>query len=386
MPRFRIIPVVILLVGYLSVGVAADTPDNAFELDAILQQYDEYVDSVLDIGGAPGAAIAIVHQDAVIYLTARGVREAGKSDSLDINTTFRLASLSKGFASVMAGLLVEDGVMQYDDPVVKHLPNLELKSPKATQELTLRHLLNHTTGVVSHAYDNLLDANLTLEKIIPRLREAPMAGAVGSQYGYQNVLYGLAGEMMKAATGESYEYLVHKNLFQPLRMEDASFGYDLFTSQENRATPHVRGNRRWVPTKVRPTYYTVPTAAGVNASISDLAIWLRAMMGGMPDVVSPMVLAQVSTPSVKTPGERYRFNYKGRVKSAYYGLGWRVFDYAGTPIVFHSGYVRGFQSKMAFIPEYKIGVAALLHSTAKNRFVYNFLDMFLGLADQNETD
>jgi beta-lactamase class C len=114
---------------------------------------------------------------------------------------------------------------------------------------------------------------------------------------------------------------------------------------------------------VLETYYRVPAAGGVNSNIKDLALWLVAQMGQMPDVLSPKLLATIHAPLVKTPGERRRMRkFLERVGEASYGYGWRSYDYAGRRIIGHHGGVAGYRSLILFDPALKSGVVALWNS------------------------
>jgi len=348
--------------------------------DSLLIRYDAYVDEFLAESNAPGAAIAIVKDDRIVYIRGFGSRKIGEDEPVDTNTAFRLASLSKGFASVLTALLVKDSVLSWDDKVVTYLPTFSLKDRAATQRLTIRNLLNHTTGLVPNAFDNLVEANTSFDVLTKRLKEAPSVCRVGECYSYQNVAFSLIGPVIESATGRTYEDLVRERILEPLGMHTASVGKEGLTETGNFAYPHVRRNRRWLSTAVKDRYYNVEPAAGVNASIFDMAQWLRAMMGGMPNVVPPEVVATVSAPQVRTPDEAYRFNKSKRYRSAQYGLGWRILDYEGNRLVFHSGGVQGYSSHIAFLPEKSIGIVVLQNSSNDYSFVYDFFDLYLGIS------
>ncbi len=120
-------------------------------------------------------------------------------------------------------------------------------------------------------------------------------------------------------------------------------------------------------------------AAGINASVYDMALWLKALLGGLPDVISSDIIEDVSTPLIKTPHEIRRFNRRNRLRSASYGLGWRIFDYAGVNMIYHSGGLHGYYTQLAFLPQHKIGRVVLQNAQFGNAFVYKFMDMYLNL-------
>ena len=347
-------------------------------LHSVIKEYDQFAETKLAELEAPGAAIAIVSGDSIVYMKGFGVRKVGRPEAIDLHTVFRIASLSKGFAAVLTGLLVQDSLLHWNDKVVKYLPELSLKDARNTKNLTIRHVLSHTTGLPPHTYDNLLDDNVPYDKIIGQLREVTTSCPVGECYNYQNVVYSLIGKVIQSATGHDYAQLVKLRLFSPLGMKDASLDYNTLVTNVNHASPHVRVRRRkeWKPTEVKATYYSAAPAAGVNASIFDMAQWLRALLGYKPNVLPPAIIEEVSNPVIKTRGELRRYHWNGHARHAYYALGWRVFDYAGTKLVFHSGGLRGYSAQIAFIPEQNLGIVILLNSNIENIFVSTFLDMY----------
>ncbi|NUO79425.1 beta-lactamase family protein [candidate division KSB1 bacterium] len=355
------------------------TPTGTASPDSLLLQYDAFVDSFMTESKAPGVAIAVVKEDQIVYIKGFGHRRIDARERIDGNTVFRIASLSKGFASVLTGLLVHDGLLQWDEHVMKYLPDFALRNPKNTRELTIRHLLSHTSGLLAHSYDSLIEDNVEFEQMARQLREVPITCAVGECYSYQNVAYGLIGPIIANATGKTYQDLLAERIFKPLGMTEASLSKAGMLATRNVAYPHVMRKAEWHSAEIRDTYYSVPPAAGVNASVHDMALWLRALMGGIPQVVPPEVVQEVSEPVVVTPRERRRFNWNRRIRSAHYGLGWRIFDYAGHKLVFHSGSVYGYLSQIAFLPEEKIGIVVLQNSAHGNPFVYEFFDRYLRL-------
>ncbi|MEY4931081.1 MAG: hypothetical protein RI909_1805, partial [Bacteroidota bacterium] len=129
----------------------------------VLSQYEEFIERAIRAGTSPGAAVAIVKDSSIIYLKGFGLKQTGKPDSININTVFRLGSVSKCFASVLAGTLVNDHLFNWDDPVIKYLPDFALKSKESTEKLTVRHVLSHTMGLPYHAFTNMIEERAPLD-------------------------------------------------------------------------------------------------------------------------------------------------------------------------------------------------------------------------------
>ena len=379
--RLSIFAVITFWLCSSQISFAQLADSTNIHLQRVLKKFDTFVEEALTAGKIPGAAVAIVSQNKIVHLKGYGVREAGRPERIDEHTVFRLASLSKGFAPVLTGLLVEDGVLDWEDKVLEHLENFLLKDSAHTKKVTIRHILSHTTGVQEHAFTTLLDSNVPYERIIKEIDRANIVCEVGECFSYQNVIYSLIGDILKSATGHDYNLLLCLKIFWPLAMNQASLGWNGITSSANRATPHIRYSRKWKPIKIQKTYYSVPPAAGVNASISDMAKWLQALLGGASSIISPAVLQEVTTPLVRTSKMKRYFRSWRNLKKAWYGLGWRVFDYSGTKIVHHGGYVRGYRTEMAFAPEEGIGMVILMNGSSRfaNVCVPTFFDLYLRL-------
>lgn len=360
--------------------------DQSVHLIDAINRFENFVLDTMQRRQLPGLAVAIVKGNQIVYLNGFGVKELGSSDPIDIHTIFRLASVSKGFASVLTGVLVDHGVLHWDDKVVKYLPNFRLYDAKNTQNLTIRHLLSHTTGLPQHTYSDLVEQNLALSDMIDRLSSVPLIAPVGKIYTYQNVIYSLIGEVVQAATGKSYQDLVAELIFEPLGMVDASVGKDGFLSSTNRALPHIQRNGGWITAPVRDAYYNVLPAAGVNASIYDMAQWLRAMLGGVPHAVSQQTIQEVTTPWIRSPRERWKHRWRDQVRDAHYGLGWRIYDYAGHKLVYHGGWIQGYRAEIGFMPDQKIGIAVLMNfeSLVAIEFLPTFFDIYLNLTSSEE--
>ena len=369
----------ILLICILSPGLLLGGENSKPEVKGQIASFYAYVEKYMKAKQAPGVAVAIVVDKRIVSAKGFGVTTAGGIEPVDTHTRFRLASLSKSFAAVLTGQLVEDEQLDWGDKVVTYVPGFSLADKAHTQNLTIRHILSHTSGLVPHAYDNLIEAGLPFEAIVKNLNKAGLICPAGKCYAYQNVVYGLIGPVIESITGDTYEKVLQKRLIAPLGMTDVSFSRQGLIADKNFARPHIKKNGSWLPVEVRNTYYNVPPAAGINASIHDMALWLQGMVSGNPSVISEKVIKKISTPLITTKNEIKRFNWESRLQKASYGMGWRIFNYAGHTMVYHSGRVHGFQSGLGFLPKYKTGIVVLQNGWFGSHFVYKFMDMYLGL-------
>jgi beta-lactamase class C len=356
---------------------------DAARFARILADFERDTDRVMQTGLVVGLGVAVVHRGEVASVRGLGVGDAARRTPVDEHTVFRLASLSKGFASSTLALLVRDGYVEWDEPVQDLVPMFELSDNRAASRVTLRDVLSHRVGLPYNALDRVLEANEDYPTLVYRLRELPLTCPPGECYAYQNIAYSLAGDIAFASTGRFYSFEVERRLFHPLGMADSTFGRDALEASGDYARPHVRGAKGFVPLRPKETYYRVMPAAGANSSAHDMALWMLAQLGHRPDVLPEDVLAELHAPEVATPGETRSIPWRReRVREAQYALGFRVYDYAGHRMVFHGGAVQGYRAAMALLPDHDFGVMLVWNneSAVPSGLLPTLLDRYLGLA------
>ncbi|HRG11015.1 MAG TPA: serine hydrolase domain-containing protein, partial [Cyclobacteriaceae bacterium] len=235
-----------------STSVKIQTPDNPY-LQSVINSYHEFISNAIARGMAPGAAVAVVSDTSVIFLKGFGLKQAGTTDSIDVHTVFRLGSVSKCFASVLAGALVSDQLIGWDDPILKYYPQFQLISPEHTSKVTIRHVLSHTTGLPYHAYTNMIEEHLPLDTLLASLKTVKLFGEPGQIYSYQNVGYSLIEKVVENATHQTFERALTENVFKPLGMYSSSASYLAIMNHDNVAQPHNFSRKHWVPMPISDT-------------------------------------------------------------------------------------------------------------------------------------
>jgi beta-lactamase class C len=306
-----------------------------------------------------GLAVGVVENGRITFLKGYGATAASSGQPVTPETVFRWASVSKGVAATMVAKLAEEGKVNLNGPVAQYAASLKLPGG-AEHRATVGDLLSHRLGLYRNAYDNKLEEGQDTKLLRQSLSQLNLICPPGTCWSYQNVAYDGASEIVEHIMRERYERAARQMLFNPIGMTSASVSRDGLMSAKSWAEPHDAGRRTL---EVNDTYYRVPAAGGVNSNIKDLALWMLAQMGEMPDVLSPQVLNTIHAPLVKTPGERGRLRkFLERLGEADYGYGWRSYDYAGHRIIGHRGGVSGYRSLILFDPEKKSGVVALWNS------------------------
>lgn len=340
-------------------------------IDARLQQLMQSKDMV-------GLGIAIIENGQIRFVKGYGVTTAGTTDPVTTGTVFRWASLSKGVASAVVNRLADDGKLALTTPVAQFQTSLRLPGGNEGR-VTVADLLSHRTGIVRNAYDDKLEAGQDPAAIRGLLGLLSPYCPPASCYTYQNVAFDTTAEIVHHVTGKPYGAVARERIFGPLGMSSASTDRTGLQSAVSWARPHV-GQRT---IDVNDNYYRVPAAGGVNSSIFDLAKWMRAQMGGAPNVLSPALLTRVHAPVVATPHGGGRVD--AALKDAHYAMGWRDYNYAGHPLVGHRGAVNGYRSLILFDPVQKAGIAMLWNSQS-NKPVGMQLEMMDMLYRQPFTD
>lgn len=330
--------------------------------DIDYRRLDERLQRLVAQPSMVGLAVAIVENGDIRFVKGYGVTATDSNEPVTPDTIFRWASVSKGVAGDMVAKLADEGKLSLYEPAAKYAPSLRLPGG-GEQRATITDLLSHRLGLFSHANDSRLEDGGDPRFLRGHLATLNGICPPGQCHAYQNVAYDAASEIVEKVTGKSYQQTVREQLFLPLGMASATMTREGLVTAKSWARPH-RGGKTSKPVEVTEPYYRVPAAGGVNSSIKDLAVWMRAQMGEAPEVLSPKVLANVQSPRANTPGELGRMRkFRERLSKATYGLGWRIYDYAGRTVVGHRGGVTGYRSLIIFDPEKNSGVVALWNSS-----------------------
>lgn len=363
-----------------SVFACAEEPMNAESVHYNYenQEFIQWLKQASNENGIPGAALAIVSKEGVSHLETWGVKKMGEPEGVSSDSIFRIASMSKTFAGTAAALLVDESLVSWDTLLTDIFPQMNLGTRASSHGITLKHVVSHSTGLMPHSYSNMLDDGVPYNKIKERFDKIPTVCQPGDCYGYQNVVFSLTADVVQQSTGDSYEKYLEEHLFRPLGMVTASVGLEQYESNSLSTAPHRKIRGTWRPTTTNAAYYTVAPASGVNASIFDMTLWLRANLGAFPEVLPEQFLTDLHKPIISTPRGNYFNRWRG-LEKAYYATGWRVFDYKGIRAIHHGGGVRGYRSEMVFVPDADIGLVLLFNAETKlaNEVVPAFLDSLI---------
>lgn len=337
----------------------------------------------LESTGVPGGAFAIVHHDQILQLGTFGHTDLGRGRAVDVNTRFRIASLSKGFSGVLAASLADERRFTLEAPITVFAPDFRIR--QKARPLTVEDVLGQRSGYIRNAYDNLLEAGISRAEILPRFRTLEPLCAPGKCYSYQNNIFSLVEDVIDHTLDVSFSRALHQRIFSPLGMAGASVGYQGLVSVENHARPHLKTSSGWRGVEPKTTYYQVPSAAGINAGILDMAQWLIALLGHRPDTISPGVVAEVLEPRVRTANELSNRNWRDVLQNAWYGLGWRIYQLPDQRLALHGGWVAGYRAEIAFSRDLDLGLVILTNAETRAVGLLNRMFWDRALSSARET-
>ena len=340
------------------VAFAADK--STVDVEAASKAILQLAPRVISDGQVTGLSIALVQGDRVVLAEGYGETRIGSGDRVQPDTVFRVASLSKAFASTLAALLVEEGALSWDNKISEFVPAFRLKNAQAASNVTVEDILSHRVGLPFNTYDRKLEEEIPYPLLVAQLASVLPVCKPGDCYAYQNIAFSLIGDMVFSVTGDFYSHQVEKRIFHPLGMTTATYGRVALENSESWARPHVYKNRHWRAVRPNENYYHVPPAAGVNASARDMAQWAIAQLGHRPEIISQSILSTTHRPLVNTADQlRSSAWRRERLRDADYALGWRIYDYAGHTMVYHAGAVEGYRAVIGILPDQDVALVML---------------------------
>lgn len=360
----------------------------AQDYSAKLAEIDAYAQKVQTDWNVPGLAVGIVKDDKVIFAKGYGVRQLGKTERVDENTLFAIASNSKAFTTASLAILIDEGKLKWDDKVSQYLPEFQMYDPYVTRELTVRDLVTHRSGLDTFSGDLLwYETNYSTDEILRRVRYLKPTSSFRSRYGYQNLMFTAAGRIVEKVSGKSWGDFVRERILTPLGMTRTTASVkDL---KDNYSMPHNESGGSLRVLHVG-NVDAAAAAAGLNSSVREIAAWLRLQLGRgtfegkkifsrersaeMWSAVTPLGVAPFPAENAPT-----------RLFSAV-GMGWFLNDYRGRKMVSHTGGLDGMLSQTAMLPEENLGLVVLTNSEAGaySPIVNKILDVFLEAAPKRD--
>jgi CubicO group peptidase (beta-lactamase class C family) len=374
----------ILLLTACGPGARAQAQDITSKLSG----FDSYMEQVLKDWNTPGIGVGIVVNDKLVFAKGYGYRDYEKKLPFTPATLCQIASNSKLFTAVSAGMLVEEGKLTWDKPVRESVPTIQFYNDQLNDNVTLRDMLSHRTGVTRH---DLIwfRSPFTRKELFEKLKYLEPQEPMRETFLYNNLMYAAAGQIIELKSGNRWEQFVREKIFTPLGMSTTTFTISDMTQHADHGVPYREKRDSFELYKI--PYYEdtegVAPAGAIISNIDELSHWLIALMNdgkySGKQVLPAKVLKATLQPAIGLPntlGEALGF---WELLNPAYGMGRQTAAYRGHLLTYHGGDLPGFHSQVSFMPNEKIGVIVLVisdHSAPLYNVVsYNVYERLLGM-------
>ncbi|WP_339917695.1 serine hydrolase [Yeosuana marina] len=360
-------------------------------------QIDSLVNNAMETFNVAGSAVAIVKDGKVIYEKGFGVKSKLTNEPVNEHTNFAIASNSKAFTTAALAMLVEEGKLKWTDRVVDHIPEFTMYNAYVKQNFNIQDLLTHRSGLGLGMGDLMFfpdGSDFTIDDLLASFQHFKPMSAFRTKWDYDNLLYIVAGELIKRASGMTWEEFIKTRIFEPLKMDNSYASSDEIENKNNLASPH---NGDSGVLKVLPDFeHQINGAAGgICSNVDDISQWMLLQLnkGKYGENLENQLFTEKSqremwkihTTQEASKSPRYTSHFAG------YGLGWFLTDKLGNMEVSHTGGLPGMLSKTLLIPDLNLGVVVLTNTEPGGAGLFSAVtstieDSYLGLDDFQWTD
>jgi CubicO group peptidase (beta-lactamase class C family) len=371
MKSLRTLPIVILTLVFSLQPLAAQ--------DLLPDQFEQWIEDGLEQWELPGMAIGIVKDGEAVLAEGYGLLKLGERDRVNGDTQFGIASVTKHMVGVTLGILVDEGVISWNDPVKKHIPWFELSDPHATAHVTIRDLLTHQVGV-GRMLGNRLQfmTHRSREALLRSMKYHEFEQPFRSNYVYSNVMYTLAGEVVTHVTDQTWDDFLIDRLFRPLGMVRSNTSIHDLDPNGNAAWPHqyIKGEVVTIP---RRSWDNAAPAGGVNSTASDMTQWMKFMLDTPGEYNGNQLVSERTMRDIQTPKVAQNINNIQAAQRSY-GYGLSVTDYRGYRVLSHGGATDGMNTTFMLIPELDFGIVVMTNSfnSFREAVAYTVIDHMIG--------
>lgn len=345
-----------------------------------LEEFDALIEKALKDYQVPGVAVGVVVDGHIVYAKGFGYRDLEQQLPMNTETLFAIGSCTKAFTTFAIGNLVDEGRVEWDQPVIDILPEFRLWDQYATTSLTLRDLLTHRSGMPRHEFV-WYNSKMTKSEMLKRIRYLQPSYEIRERYQYGNLMYFTAGLAMEQAAGKSWEDLICEKILNPLEMTHTNFSIEETKKTDNYAFPYLEKHDQLKKIPFR-NLSLISAAGSINSNLNDMMHWVQMQLAGgiykNQVLISPATLQELHAPQVIVPGAP---ESKETLLYAY-GIGWGILSYRGHYLVSHDGVSDGFTSVVALLPGENVGIVILSNKNMNSlpRYLsFEMIDRILGL-------
>ncbi|PAW80087.1 MAG: penicillin-binding protein [Verrucomicrobia bacterium Tous-C9LFEB] len=365
------------------------------EISTKLQGFDSYMEKLLTDWNAPGVGVGIVADDKLVFIKGYGYRDYEKKLPITQDTLFPIASNTKLFTAVAAGMLVEEGKLTWDKPIRDAIPAIQFHTQELNNTVTLRDMLAHRTGITRH--DMIwYESDFTPKELFDRVKYLEPTAPLRQIFLYNNLMYAAVGHIFELQTGMTWEEFVRARILTPLDMRNSVFTIEDMLKKADYAVPF---SEKQETTELHEIpYYEkqdgVAPAGAIISNIQELSHWLIALMNDGTyegkQVLPPSALKATLAPSIAMPNVFGETRGWWENLNAAYGMGRWQSSYRGHPFTFHGGNINGFHSQVSYLPQEKMGAIVFVigdHCAGlRDVITYNISERLLGLSETPWSD
>jgi CubicO group peptidase (beta-lactamase class C family) len=387
-PRRNSVCLWIFAIGILVLTAKPGLMAQDKEVANKLQGFDAYMTKILKDWNAPGVGVGIVAGDKLVFAKGYGYRDYEKKLPFTPTTLCQIASNTKLFTAVAAGLLVEEGKLTWDKPVRDSVPSIQFYNDQLNHTVTLRDMLAHRTGITRH--DTIwFKSDFTRLELYERIKYLEPREPIRQTFLYNNLMYAAAGYLIELQSGKTWEEFVQEKIFAPLNMTSTVYSIADMLKQPDYGVPYTEKRDNFELYKI-PYYEDIAGVAPCGAIISniqDMSHWLIALMNGGKyagqQIVPTDMLNATLEPAIALPNTMAEMRGYWELLNSAYGMGRETTSYRGHLLTFHGGDLPGFHSQVSFMPRERIGVIVFVignHcASLYNTISYNIYERLLGL-------
>ncbi|MCA0131151.1 serine hydrolase [Winogradskyella alexanderae] len=354
-------------------------------------ELDNLINETLQTFEVPGISVGVLKDGNVIYAKGHGVRSLSNEKIMNENTLVGVASNSKGFTCFALAMMIDEGKLNWEDPVRKIIPEFQLHDPWVTEHFTVRDLVTHRSGMGLGAGDLMFfpeGNDFTVNDIINNVKYLEPESSFRSRLAYNNNMFIIAGEVLKRVSGLSWEEFIEQKIMKPVGMHKSKASYNRVTDKSNIIDAHTRADGKVIQIP-HDWSETANAAGGIVSNVPDMLIWAKFLMNDAVTESGERLLSkeqfhelwQLQTPLKVRPGDWYNSNFRG------YGLGWFVTDVkGGYKQVYHTGGLIGTVTQFTIIPDLDLAIVVLtnqMNGSAFNTITNTIKDTYLGYEDRN---
>ena len=372
---------VVFLCLAIAIGNLTVAQKNSSDLNQKVKEFEAYVKKSQQEWELPGLAVTIVKDGKVLSAKGYGVREIGTKNMVDAQTLFACASTTKAMTATCMGILVDEGKVKWENPVIDYFPEFELYDPFVTREIKIRDLFVHDTGVGNSDFLwTMMD--IPSDEILKKMRDIKPSYSMRAGYIYQNIFYLAAGKVIEKVSGIPWSEFIQQRIFKPLGM-NSTVPFKSMVTNNNQSTPHARIEGKIVGIQ-NSNADKIGPAGSVWSNVEDMSKWVICMLdssrytGGR--LLSSKTWMEMFSPQIIIPKERfYASSRLTKPNWTTYGLGWFQHDYKGKKVNFHTGSLAGTIAIHGQLPEYNLGIYVygnLENGEVRHALMYKAFDLF----------